>query len=161
MTSRYSGPAAPQAPDMVPHSGNGPPAAVIDILRFKLGNDAVLLQFIPIDKVQMELQQDTGLQAFLAHKILLGTIRRDDVDMILWAYMCTSTRNNRLPDINIFASHPENKRKFVQIPITEVHAGGLATLRDEFKMLTHNHTVFVAVIKASRDASQTARSKRT
>jgi hypothetical protein len=147
MTPRCNGPADPQVPNMVPHSDNGSPAALIDILRSKLGSDASLLQSIPIHKVQMELQHDAGLEAFLAHKICLGTMRRDDMDWILWAYMCASTRKERLPDINIFAFHPRNNRDFVQITAAEVPTR--AILRDEFKMLTYNLAAFAAVIKAS------------
>jgi hypothetical protein len=82
------------------------PHIMIDTLRNTLGNDMYLLEYLPIEKVDM-LAHGEAKDGYIPYKIEFGTTSEPhNVHVKVYAYMLTSARQKDLPEIRFYGRAP-------------------------------------------------------
>jgi hypothetical protein len=131
---------------------NGAAATALRLLKTKLGKDSVLLDHIPIDKVEMVVQHDEGQETCIAHKIRLGTFPDEDGDKPwpVWVYISAARRKDELREVEAIAFHPYNGK-------SKSHAQeeimSKCKLQDEFKPAAVTRKTLFALVKVMRSTS--------
>tara|TARA_R110002003_G_scaffold48_18_gene4093 strand:+ start:48267 stop:48698 length:432 start_codon:yes stop_codon:yes gene_type:complete len=121
----------------------------LEVLRKKLGPDAVLLDQIPIDKVEMVHQQGERFDICHDHKIRLGTIVDEDgVTWTAWVYLTNGLRQEGFPEIRVIALHPWSGCPKTY-PLQEIV--DVCELRDEFRVLAYRTNALSVVLKVCHD----------
>ena len=141
---------APVVPNMIP-TWNGPIPlhTPIDLLKDELGEDVHLLDYIPINKVDL-LLYNTALDGFLPHGIPVATVIDENGEQwAAWALMSSSVRNSSvrrygLPDIWFFAINASSGA-IKQEKLESVIQKG--ELREEFRPQRHKNHGLIALLK--------------
>jgi hypothetical protein len=122
----------------------------LDILKKALGRDAALLDDIPVNRVEMVVQQERHFERFIRHKVHLEVIWNDSSTCLtLWAYASRDARKDGLFDISFYGLIPHAHRDNAyqsyntETIITKAH------LREEFRCLIHNRAALSAGLKVS------------
>ncbi|KAH7087468.1 hypothetical protein FB567DRAFT_621381 [Paraphoma chrysanthemicola] len=149
MSQRHARFAAPQAPSMLPaRKANNASTNALRLLRNSLGQNAGLLDHLPVNDIQMVLQTDAGMESCINHKICLGAIPDENggEPWTVWVYMSDNMRKDGLPDLRTVASHSRsgklksyNQREIVS----------KCKFRDEFEKAALKRSFLFVVLKAS------------
>jgi hypothetical protein len=123
------------------------PTRPLELLKSKFGKDAGLLEYIPVDRIEM-VQHEDNFGGFLSHKIRLGTMHAGNADWTVWVYLYASASFKKHASImKTFAIHPHNSTNRVSVTGSEVLRK--VALRDEFRPVSSNHHVLAVLLKVS------------
>ncbi|KAF2024460.1 hypothetical protein EK21DRAFT_117778 [Setomelanomma holmii] len=123
-----------------------PATTALELLKTKMGKDAVLLDQIPVDKVEMVTGQRKDFESVLPYRILLGTIPSSDgsTDRDAWAYLTSSLQKDPFPEIRVY-TFQAHSRVPVQCSLQE--AFEQCDLREEFRAMSHRKRCLSMVLK--------------
>ncbi|KAH7074491.1 hypothetical protein BKA63DRAFT_491027 [Paraphoma chrysanthemicola] len=153
MSQRHESFAAPQASSMLPaRKANSASTNALRRLRNSLGRNAGLLDHLPVNNIEMVLQEDAGMEGCINYKICLGAIPDENggEPWTAWVYMSNSMRKDGLPDLRTAASHSRSG-KLKSYNQQEIVSN--CKFRDEFETAAIKRNLLFVVLKASPPVS--------
>jgi hypothetical protein len=138
-------------------------STALDSLEKALGHrNAVLLQAIPLAKIEITEHNDSNFGSYLGTKVLMGSIRDfSGTRHELWSFLAREMRvGGTLPEVHYYGLHPTNG-KYQPWPLQAVLAN--ANLEEEFQRLNKKkgelsvilQVCLIAIVSSYADHVQT------
>ncbi|KAF1851273.1 uncharacterized protein K460DRAFT_329116 [Cucurbitaria berberidis CBS 394.84] len=119
--------------------------AAIDLLKRKLGRNAHVLDYIPLNKVELKLH-NTGYDGYARYGIPIATVEdKSGKQWAAWALMSTTLRKDGSQELWIYAIEAGSKA-VKRYNLADVINEG--KLRQEFQLVKQKKRELIAVLKA-------------